>query len=152
VSPAKNLQTVLRTLAVCLFLIPSVQSGQSGEASAAIRASATVVNPTGLTLFDSSAIQSVSSELGFETDNLHRKPVNVVLVHFPPGSSVLLMLEAEGEQVDQFALSESANLSNHATRDSRSLLGGYLLERQALTESLPEGSSNCVVTLIHTGS
>lgn len=151
-SPAKSLQTVLRTLAVCLFLIPSAQSGQSGEASAAIRASATVVNPTGLTLFDSSAIRAVSSELGFETDNLHQKPADAVLVHFPPKSSVLLMLEAEGKLLDQFSLSESANLSNQANKDSRSLSGGYLLERRALTESLPVGTSNCTVTLIHTGS
>ena len=151
-SPAKSLQTILGTLAVCLFLIPSVQSGQSKEASAAIRASATVVNPTGLTLFDSSAIRSVPSELEFETDNLHLKPANAVLVHFPPGSSVLLMLEAKGKLVDQFSLSESGDLSSQIAKDSRSLLGGYLLERRALTESLPDGSSNCIMTLIHTGS
>ena len=151
-SPAKNLQIVLGTLVVCLPLSFPVQSGQSREASAAIRASATVVYPTGLTLFDSSDTQAASSKLGFKTDNLQQKSANAVLVHFPPGSSVLLMVEAEGKLVDQFALSESADLSNQATKGSRSLLGGYLLERRALTESLPEGSSKCIMTLIHTGS
>ena len=151
-SSAENLQIVLGTLAVCLLLSFPVQSGQSREASAAICASATVVNPTGLTLFDSSDTQAASSKLGFKTDNLHQKSARAVLVHFPPGSSVLLMVEAEGKLASQFALPESVGLSNHATKDSRSLLGGYLLERRALTESLPEGSSNCVITLIHTGS
>jgi len=105
-----------------------------------------------MTLFDSSAIRAVSSELGFETDNLPMKSVSAVLVHFPPGSSVLLMLEAEGKAIDHFVLSESAQSPKLSANGFRSLSGGYLLEQQALTESLPNGTSDCTVTIIHTGS
>lgn len=151
-SPTKSLETILGTLIVCLLLSSSVYSGQAREASASIRASATVVNPTGMVLFDSSAIQAASSELGFETDDLSLNPVSSVLVHFPPGSSVLLLLEAEGKAVDHFVLSEKADTRDQSNKDGRSISGGYLLKQQALTESLPEGSNNCIVTIIHTGS
>jgi len=152
VSPAKSLLTVLGTLTVCLFLNLPAQSEQLREASAVIRASATVVNPTGLTLFDHAVAQTASSEFGFGTNNLLQKPAEAVFVHFPPGSSVLLMIEAEGKLVDRFSMSSGVLSSHHVTEYSQPLSGGYLLEQQVLTESLPEGSSNCIVTIIHTGS
>jgi hypothetical protein len=105
-----------------------------------------------MTLFDSSAIQAASLELGIETDNLPLKTVSSVLVHFPPGSSVLLMLEAEGKVVDYFVLSDSAESPKLSANGSRSLSGGYLLEQQSLTDALPKDTSSCTVTIIHTGS
>jgi len=75
-----------------------------------------------------------------------------VLVHFPPGSSVILMFEAEGKEVNYFVLSERADSRDQSNKDGRSVSGGYLLEQQALTESLPNGTSDCTVTIIHTGS
>jgi hypothetical protein len=149
----RSLFTVLLVASAgCLLSTSAHSSSSSTEVSASIRASATVINPVGMTSMVREFETESDSNPALQNDNLHQKLADVLLIQTPPESLMFLTLEAEGKAVACFVLSEKSLNPDRMAGAGVWVSGGYLLNEKAIRAVLPADDSRCVLTLIDSGN
>jgi len=143
--------TAVVTVAITLSLIAFAKSEPLfAEVSAPIEASATVINPVGMTTIADGLLndETLLREIG--ADGCHRSLASTLLVRFPSEGSLFVQVETDGQLVDGFALPGEQRVLRRGPVDGGSLSGACLVERKAIFGSVPPGCTVCTVTLIYT--
>ena len=144
---------ILSLSAIVLFLNVAANvaaESLNGASSAAIEATATVVDPVGLTDATAEALpaffdQSRSVEPAGLTANTGER---YRLLYCPPDGKALLQIEADGSLVEQVHPRDRDNGPSELLITSASMPNVSLVSMAALARTMPPGTRTCQVTII----
>lgn len=152
-----SLNVCLIVLAAAVVLAPNGHAQlHANQASASIRATATVVSAMGITAPEDDLVRLSGHEtigvrsLGEKAESTGVLSLHRLLVRYPSQSSTMVSIESGHQEIDRFSLEQwnSMSKADHTTGLSRP--GAMLLDLCETCQEINSPDDELVVTLIYT--
>jgi hypothetical protein len=142
-------RVVTTVIVLCLYMAVSIRADRSlSSATETISATASVINPLGLSEAgdaDSDVLRPLS---GSEITGLHATLAGALRVQFPPDCSPLILVEADHRLVSRVSPTEVTLFEINPEKSREKASSVEYIRGDLLLSVIPPTCSECVLTLI----